>query len=214
MTYKFSDKPVNLRVAERLRINAVKEVYSFYPKLLLEEIGEDIELSDLLDLPKLIEIYSKNPDNSKSKQFEEVLTDGFNRFNNVDAVWVGGSGEPDIECLYTSVEKKFAVDAKSTKDKLSTISAGRLKSHRERIGADYTIVIPPLYVPAVLHDIKDAAIVLLRASTFAEYLYYNTFYGERNIDYADFDNIITENYGKDISDLISDLTFSTFAAIE
>jgi predicted nucleotidyltransferase len=45
---------------ERLKLDVIKEIYSFYPKTLLVQIGEvtdDIKF-ELLNLPKLIEQYA------------------------------------------------------------------------------------------------------------------------------------------------------------
>ena len=135
----------------------------------------------------------------------------FNMFINVEAQKIGGAGNTDIECLFITKKKKFSVDAKSTKNKLSGINAGRLEGHREKIGGAYTIVVTPRYVPAVLQDIRTSPIVIIRANTFSEYLYNCIDNNIREIDYADFDNIIVNNLGRDISKNISDLTISKFA---
>ena len=127
---------------------------------------------------------------------------------------IGGADNADLECLYITQKKKFAVDAKSTKAKLSGLNAGRLARHREKIGGQYTIVITPRYVPAVLHDIKATPIVIIRASTFSEYLYNHINNEIREISYADFDRIITSNLGSDISNIISKLTIDKFAVSE
>ena len=124
----------------------------------------------LLKLPKLIEEYSNNPDNETAYLFEDVLTDGMNMFINVNARKIGGAGHTDIECLYITKHKKFAVEAKSTANKLSGINAGRLREHRQQIGGEYTIVVTPRYVLAAKRDIKDNPIVIILASTFSEYL--------------------------------------------
>ena len=87
-----------------------------------------------------------------------------------------------------------------------------MREHREEIGGDYTIVVTSRYVPATKRDIKGTPIVIILASTFAEYLYNHIFHEVREIDYKDFDNIIVNNLGKDVSSLISDLTLNKFAA--
>lgn len=204
--------PVQLKDPERLTIDCIKEVYSFYPQLLLKEIGESDDLSKLLELPKLIEKYSNNPENETAYLFEDVLTEGFNMFYNVEAVKRGGAAHTDIECLYIIKKKKFAVESKSTANKLLGINAGRLREQREEIGGEYTIVITSRYVPATKRDIKGAPIVIILANTFAEYLYNHIFHEVRNIDYADFDNIIVNNLGTDISGLVSNMTLEKFAA--
>ncbi len=213
--YSCFDTPVSLDDNERLYIDCVKEVYNFYPQILLKEIGEDDDLSKLLELPKLIEEYSNNPENDTAYLFEDVLTEGFNMFYNVEANKRGGAAHTDIECLYkinVSCRKKFAVESKSTANKLLGINAGRLREHREEIGGDYTIVVTSRYVPATKRDIKDTPIVIILASTFAEYLYNHIFHDVRDIDYKDFDDIIINNLGKDVSSLISNLTLNKFAA--
>lgn len=211
--YTFLENPLLLNDPERLKIDVVKEIYSFYPKTLLIEIGEEIDdfKFELLNLPKLIEQYADNNDGAEAYLFEDALTDGFNMFYNVEAQKIGGAGNTDLECIYIPKKKKFAVDAKSTKNKLSGVNAGRLEGHREKIGGAYTIVVTPRYVPAVLQDIRTSPIVIIRANTFSEYLYNCIDNDVREIDYEDFDSIIVNNLGKDISKNISDLTISRFA---
>ena len=204
--------PILLNDPERLTIDCVKEIYNFYPQVLLREIGESDDLRKLLELPKLIEEYSNNPENETAYLFEDVLTEGFNMFYNVEAIKRGGAAHTDIECLYITKKKKFAVESKSTANKLLGINAGRLREQREEIGGEYTIVITSRYVPATKRDIKGTPIVIILANTFAEYLYNNIFHEVRDIDYADFDNIIVNNLGTDISELISNMTLEKFAA--
>ncbi|MFN4181174.1 MAG: restriction endonuclease [Candidatus Paceibacteria bacterium] len=211
--YPFDEKPLKLDDPERLKIDVIKQIYNFYPAELLTEIGEkQDELKEgLLNLAKFIEQYSNNNDGAEAYLFEDILTDGFNMFVNVEAKKIGGAGNADLECLYITKKKKFAVDAKSTKNKLSGLNAGRLAEHRTKIGGEYTIVVTPRYVPAVLHDIKSSPIVIIRASTFSEYLYNHIDNEVRYIDYSDFDNIIVNNLGKDISRDISLLTLEKFS---
>ena len=211
--YSYLSKPLHLNDSERLKIDVIKEIYSFYPRILLDSIGEvENELKlELLNLPKLIEQYSNNNDGKEAYLFEDILTDGFNMFYNIEAEKIGGAGNTDIECLYLTKKRKFAVDAKSTKNKLSSINSGRLAGHREKIGGEYTIVIAPRYVPAVLQDIRNSSIVIIRASTFSEYLYNCIDNDIREIDYDDFDKIITNNLGTDISKSISNMTIERFA---
>jgi type II restriction enzyme len=211
--HSFLDKPLILNDPERLKIDVIKEIYSFYPLTLLDEIGELVDnlKFELLNLPRLIEQYSNNNEGAEAYLFEDALVDGFNMFYNVEAEKVGGAGNTDVECLYITKKKKFAVDAKSTKNKLSGVNSGRLEGHRDKIGGAYTIVVTPRYVPAVLQDIKTRPIVIIRASTFSEYLYNCIDNDVRELDYEDFDIIISNNLGTDISRKISDLTIARFA---
>ena len=211
--YSVFEKPLRLDDETRLQSDVIVEIYSFYPQLLLDEIGEEQDELQvkLLELPKLIEAYSRNPDNQTAYMFEDVLTEGFNMFINVEARKIGGAGHTDIECLYLTKKKKFAVDAKSTENKLSGLNAGRLREHRKEIGGEYTIVVTPRYVPATLRDIREDPIVIILASTFSEYLYNHIHHDVREIDYEDFDKIIINNLGTDISKRISNMTMEKFA---
>ncbi len=215
--YPYNEVPLRLDDPERLKLDVIKEIYSFFPQVLLEHLGETSEniqiMEELLELPKLIEQYSNNNLGEEAYLFEDILEDGFNMFYNVDAKKIGGASNTDLECLYTqpTQNKKFAVDAKSTKNKLSGINSGRLAGHREKIGGEYTIVVTSRYVPAVKQDIKNTQIVILLASTFSEYLYNCINNNIREIDYAPFDKIAANNMGKDISKEVSQLTFEQFA---
>ena len=166
----------------------------------------------LLQLPRLIEEYANNEDGKTSYMFEDVLEDGFNMFFDVRARKIGGAGHTDLECFYVTKKKTFAVEAKSTKNRLDLINPGRLRQHREEIGATYTIVITPRYVPAVKRDIQGENIVILLANTFSEYLYNHIYHDLRTIMFSDFDDIILSHLGEDISKLISDRTIEKFSA--
>ena len=213
--YSYFEQPLILSDPERLTVDTIKEIYSFYPDVLLKEVWEQNDaISQILSLPKLIETYANNNEWLEAYLFEDVLTEWFNMFYNVEAKKIWWAWNTDIECLYTTKSKKFAVDAKSTKNKLSIINSWRLNAHREKIGGKYTIVITPRYVPAVREDIRWTNIVIILANTFSEYLYNNLSNNIREIDYSEFDNLIIDNLWKDISPLISNLTFNKFAINE
>jgi hypothetical protein len=115
--YSYAAKPLLLNDSERLKIDVIKEIYSFFPRILLEEIGELVDAFklELLNLPNLIEQYSNNTAGGEAYLFEDVLMEGFNLFYNIEVKKIGGAGNTDLECLYLTKKKKFAVEAKSTK---------------------------------------------------------------------------------------------------
>jgi type II restriction enzyme len=180
---------------------------------MLKKLKKTIDYN-ILELPKLIDEYSKNKDNENAYNFEDVLEKGFNTFVNVDAQKIAGAGNTDIKCIYLDDDSVFAVEAKSTKNKLSLLNSGRLEEHRNKVGANYTIVITPRYVPAVLKDIKNTNNVIITATTFSEYLYNSILKNERNINYTEINDIILSNLGTDISSDISDLTIKKFATLD
>lgn len=211
--YSCFEEPLKLDDPNRMQMDVVKEIYSFYPMELLTEINLETDAlqAKLLELPKLIEKYSENPENETAYLFEDVLTEGMNMFVNVEARKIGGAGHTDIECLYITKRKKFAVEAKSTSNRLLGINAGRLREHMEEIGGQYTIVVTSRYVPAARRDIFGSSVVIILASTFSEYLYNHMYHDIREIDYKDIDDIVVNNLGTDISPLISNMTMEKFA---
>ena len=207
-------KPLDLNDPHRLSSDVVKEIYSFFPNELLIEIGVSSSggLQNVMNLMNAIEYHSENPEKDSPYEFEKLLTDGFNYFVNVEALLVGGAGKTDVECLFLDTKYKFCVDAKSSSRKLSSLNAGRLRLHRRKIGAGYTLIITPRYVPSVLTDIEGDDVSVLLASTFTEYLYQLITSKDTETDYTDLHNLILENTGTDISSLVSDLTFEKFAS--
>lgn len=216
-TYSVFEIPLRLDNETSLTSDVIKEIYWFYPKELLEDIGEKTSKQEqgLLHLPKLIEEYSLNPENKTSDLFEDVLTEAFNLFENVEAEKKSGAGQTDIECLYLrepiESNEKFVVEAKSTAKKLMQVSAGRLKHHRSLLGAKYTILVTPRYAPSVKYDIEGHNIVIIKANTLSEYFYNYLVNGNRNINYSEIHTIVMDNLGKDITIAISELTLSRFA---
>lgn len=211
--YSCFDQPIRFDDPEMLTIELVKQVYSFYPSILSEELQENDELErKLLELPSLIDKYSNNPENETAYLFEEVLEEGFNMFYDVEAHRIGGAGHTDVECMYITLKKKFVVEAKSTSKKLTQVNTQRLKEHRDEVGGVYTILITPRYVPAAKRDIRNTPVVFITAHTFSEYLYNHIYHDVREMTYQDFDNIIIDHLGEDVSELISNMTLNKFAA--
>lgn len=211
-SYPLFDEPIKLDNDKIQTSEIIKEIYSFYPDILLQEIGEQSGNfpSEILKLPKLIEEYALNEDGQTFSKFEDVLEDAFNLFHNVEAEKLAGAGRTDIECVYLPLPEKFAVEAKSTSNKLPSLNAGRLRRHRNLIGAKYTIVITPRYVPSVKYDIDGQDIVIIKANTFAEYIYNYLNEGIRKIDFSEIREIILDKMGTDISLAISEKTLMNF----
>lgn len=67
-------------------------------------------------------------------------------------------------------------------------------------------------MPAVKQDIRGQNIVIVLANTLSEYLYNHIYHDIREILYKDFDDIIVNHMGEDVSKLISDMTIKKFAA--
>lgn len=218
-SYPFYENITKLKDERKLSDDIKTEIYNFLPEELLSEIGIDNvqikNLSQLSNLPTLLKKYSRNPDLENAigwEEFEKKLTDAFNLFKNVRANWLGGAGNTDIECLFTDISEKFAADAKATNSKLSTVNSKRLKTHRDKIKAKYTIIITPEYSPAVLNDIEGEPVTILNISSFVEYLQNFIVDGNQflEMDYAEIRDIVISSYGEDASNKLSKLTNNKF----
>lgn len=210
--YSYLEKPTDLKNPLEFKENIIKQIYNFLPEILINNLDWNTIDLDFINLPKYIREYSLNETNSgESYKFENTLEKAFNYFIDVKAKKISWAWNTDIECIYLIWNKKFAVEAKSTKNKLSWINSWRLERHRDKIWAKYTIIITPNYVPSVNYDIKNTDNVIIKSEVFAEYLHNCIISRKREISYKSIDDIIIENKWKDISNQISNLTFTEFA---
>ena len=188
--------------------------YNFYPKILIDEleISTQDKNQDILDIISGITNYSLNQHYGDHDRFEEALTDSFNLFIDVDAKRLGGSGQTDVECIYTSATrvKTFAIEAKSTGTKITEVNTARLLLHRENIKAEYTLLVTPKFTPGAISDIRGNDIVLLKSSILSNYLYQSIKHKGRKLTYEFLDNMITKNLGLDISDQLKNHIFDEF----
>jgi len=215
-SHPYWEEPVEVNDPERLRVDAVKEIYSFCPPELLHELSLDVNSVEykLANLPKLINKFALNSDIGAPDEFEIQLTNAMNLFIDVEASRLSGPGNTDIECLYLAINKKFAVEAKSTQNKLTALNSGRLEFHRDKISADYTIVVTPRYSPSVLTDIRNTRNVIVLVSTFTEYLYNYLANDPRVMSFKDIHQIALSSLGGDMSEKLSHLTLAKFSVQE
>ena len=215
--YSYEEKPQDLTTKLQLNSEYVIQLYNFYPIELIKELEidnkEQEKIISILKITDDINLYAKNSVHGHAYKFEDILCDAFNYFSDVEAEKHASAGTTDIECLYTpidSISKKFDVEAKSTKNKLMTLSAGRLRHHRVQIGSKYTIVVTPNYVNAVLEDIKETDTVLIRSGSFSNFLYQSISKRGRDISYKSIDEIVVNNLGTDITPIINQYVYENF----
>lgn len=128
-----------------------------------------------------------------------------NMFYNVESEVVSGAGEPDFVARFKSNfpslddSKIFTGDTKSTKNQLMSINPGRLKQHMRKYNSDYTILITPKYAPAAKKDIIGEKIVILSSLALSETVR-NFIKYDNKLSFEEFNKIIVNNLGSDISD--------------
>ena len=215
--YSYEEKPQDLTAKLQLNSEYVIQLYNFYPIELIKELGIDNEeqekIISILKITDDINLYAKNSVHGDAYKFEDILCDAFNYFSDVEAEKHASAGTTDIECIYTpldAADKKFDVEAKSTRNKLTNLSGGRLKLHRDKIGSKYTIVITPKFTPVVIEDIKGTDAVILRSASFSNFLYQSISNRGREISYKPIDEIVLNNLGKDITEGINQYVYDNF----
>ena len=210
-TYPYFEKPHDL--LETLgRQDYILHLYNFYPQELLSDLGitNQNRIQTMLQITKDIKKYSRNQEDGDCYKFEEILADAFNEFDDVDAHTIGGAGNTDVECLYLTINEKFAIEAKSTHKKLSAINAGRLQLHRNKINAKYTIVVAPYYMPSVETDIQNSVNVLITASSLSNFLYQYTIHNPEGICYEPLYRIVQDSLGSNISSKVNEYVAKEF----
>ena len=197
--YRFDEKPHDLLDTLGLQ-DYILQLYNFYPQELLSEIGiKQDKIQTMLNITKNIKKYSRNQEKGDCYKFENILADAFNEFEDVEANPIGGSGNTDVECMYLTIDEKFAIEAKSTQTKLSGINAGRLQLHRNKIDAKYTIIVAPFYMPSVEDDILNTKNVMITASSLSNFLYQCTIHAKDNISYKPLYDIVQNFMGTNIT---------------
>lgn len=203
-------------ISIKFNSSVVVDMYSFFPPELLAEIGmetkEDEVITEMLNMANNVVFYS-HEETSGGDNFEFAIRDAFNLFVDVEAERIAGAGNPDVECLYHPENDgsiKFDIEAKARKTKLVEINPRRIRSHRNMIGSQYTIIVAPNFSFGVIRDIADEECVIIKSSTLANFFYQSILKEGRQISYKDLNRIAIENKGKDITDLVNDYVYDNF----
>lgn len=209
-SYSYFEKPHDL-LNTLGRQDYILHLYNFYPKELLIELGiKKDRIETMLQITHNINKYSRNQEVGDCYRFEDVLADAFNEFDDVDAHTIGGAGNTDVECIYLTLNEKFAIEAKSTQTKLGGVNAGRLQLHRDKIKAKYTIIVAPYYKPSVEADIKNTVNVMITASCLSNFLYQSAIHNPDGILYESLYNIIQESLGTNITAAVNNFVAKNY----
>lgn len=208
-SYPFDEKPHDLlnNLGEQ---DYILHLYNFYPNELLTDLGiQKNRIQTMLQITEDIKKFSRNQEEGDCYRFETILADAFNEFNDVEAVTIGKAGNTDVECIYLTIDEKFAIEAKSTHTKLGSINAGRLQLHREKIKAKYTLIVAPYYRPSVESDIINTNNVMITASSLSNFLYQYAIHNP-DISYEPLYQIIQDSLGTNITGKINNYVAKTF----
>ena len=194
----------NVKEIIGLKDDWIRDVYNYVNPILYEEIDEDdAKFTEFLQIPEMLKRCSAN--SVEWSKFEKFITKTFNLFEDVDAEDISGTGEPDTLAYFELGNLRFVADAKSTNKKLGQINDGRLKIHREKYNAKYTIIVTPSYRPSAVLDIKNTNTCIITSYCLADlvskYIFY-FFKHKMPCSYQIFNEIILNNLGTDVSEKI------------
>ena len=202
----------NVKEIIGLKDDWIRDVYNYVNPILYSEIEEnDKKYTEFLQIPEMLKKCSIN--SVEWNKFEKFITKTFNLFDDVDAEDISGPGEPDTLAYFELGNLRFVADAKSTNKKLGQINDGRLKIHRDKYKAKYTIVVTPSYRPSAVLDIKNTNTCIITSYCLADlvskYIFY---YFKHNLScsYQIFNEIILNNLGTDVSEKIYEVIDNTF----
>jgi len=74
------------------------------------------------------------------------------------------------------------------------------------------VVITPKCSPGAVLDIQGERIVVLSSYIFSEFINQSFISNQRELSFKGIHEIITDNYGQDISEKVYDLTFKTYGS--
>lgn len=210
-SYPYYEKPHDL-LDTLGRQDYILQLYNFYPQELLSDLGitSQSRIQTMLQITKDIKKYSRNQEEGDCYKFEDILADAFNEFDDVDAHTIGGAGNTDVECLYLTINEKFAIEAKSTQTKLAGINAGRLQLHRNKINAKYTIIVAPYYKPSVETDIANTVNVMITASSLSNFLYQYSVHSKDSLSYKPLYDIVQDSLGTNITSKVNEYVSKHF----
>ncbi len=172
------------------------------------------EISDIVQ--KMV--YASKYGSHDGKEFENSLKPFMSLFRETANVEIiSGAGNTDLLCAMEDENEeiyKMNVDAKTRRVGLEEINARRLENHLQRHGSKFCIVVAPRFASGIVGDIAGHKIVTVRADDFGSYCYKEC---KNNRDgFADFESIhqiIENNYGTDITEMIRDLTTSRYGIV-
>lgn len=150
------------------------------------------------------DLIQASKDSNRREEFENLITDAFNTFPDIDAEKIWWPSEPDVLCEYSEnniLKHIFTADAKSTYKKLNWINVGRITGHKNKYWWEFAIIITPKRVPSAEIDISWSSVCLLSSYAFSEIikLVINKQLKREDFSFKEIYEIIKTNLWNDIS---------------
>jgi hypothetical protein len=211
--YPFDKDPMprDVKIEDEFVISSIGTV----PNLLKIEIGDTSET-----MLNEVESYESEPEDLKylgtqSKnmndytRFEKLIALHMDKFKNITAQHLGGSGKTDVECSDSEYKDKFNIDGKTTNKVLSAVNPSRLEQHRKKNGGKFTTIITPYFSKGVLVDIENTKNTIITTQAFDELVRKYTIH-DKLVSFGPIRIILEKNLGKDSTPDLSAHLINTF----
>ena len=172
------------------------------------------EISDCINTM----VYASKYGSRDGSEFENSLKPVIELFREtLNVEIIAGSGNTDLLCAMDFGEDeiyKINVDAKTRHASLDSINSRRLENHLSRHGSQFCIVVAPRFASGVSGDIYGHKIVTIKAEDLGTYCYKECINSRDGFaDFGSLYNIITNNMGTDITELVRDLTTEKYGIV-
>ncbi len=186
------------------RFDWLREIYELNPINYISALGgfSEAKQSVLNDISEML--YNSKYGSKDGKSFEQKLKPVFELFReNRNVEIISGSGNTDLLCVMEDADEnlyKVNVEAKTTRNILSSINPVRLTNHLSKHGSKYCLVVSPRFSRGVSSDIKNFSIATIEAEVLANYCMKEYIYSKDGlVDYSCIDRIIKHSTGRNIS---------------
>ena len=203
------EKPITLEESLS-KEDWIMSLYEFEPLKYINAINGKPNNTTLIE--KII--YESKYGSNDGKSFEESLKPIFELFReNRSTEIIGGSGDTDLLCVMMDNEEsnkslyKVNIDAKKSKNGLSSIHPIRIRNHLSIHSSKYCIVVSSRFGRGTKIDIKGFDIVTLEAEALAKYCLKECINSSDGMaDYTTIDRYIKNNKGTDITPFLNKYT--------
>lgn len=182
-----------------------------YLNCIEESVSNETEVYNVIQTM----IHASKYGSHDGSEFENSLKPFLELFGEmINVEIIGGAGNTDLLCALNDNNEhiyKMNVEAKTRNNGLEQINSQRLENHMRMNHSAFCVVIAPRFARGVSGDIRGHRIVTIRAEDFGTYCYKECLNKESGLaDFEPIHEIIEQNYGTDITDLVRELTASRY----
>ena len=207
--FPYYEKPIT-QADSLTKADWIRDLYEFNQLEYINEIIKSFSKNEAISTAIKDMVYSSKYGSRDGKEFERNLKPVFELFREVrDVEIISGAGDTDLLCVVENeVEDlyKVNVDAKTSKNRTSSINPVRINNHIKKNGSKYCIIVSPKFSKGVNIDISDYNIVTIEAEVLANYCLKDCLSSiDGYCDYNILNTLIQNSIGSDISQYVDNI---------